>query len=295
MRLQYLKPFILCSLLGINLGAQASTWKDFWRNTNQRAAALMEQEQFEQAEKTFTSPDWQGVAAFRGANYSQSSKKFEAQGGAEGFYNQGNALAFQGEYQQAIEAYKKALKLEPNHLDAEYNRALLEAMLKNNTSDSNSSDSSDNSDNSDNSSNTNNSNSSSSPNNASGDSGGSGNASDSNNSGNPDKSDGSSDSDSSSGSNANNSPDADLGDSDKSESAPDASSDNASSSGSSEASSASNSNHSPQADKHADASPTEGDKQAKEQWLRLIPDDPGGLLREKFWRDHMQRQQMRRS
>ena len=31
-------------------------------------------------------------------------------------------------------------------------------------------------------------------------------------------------------------------------------------------------------------------KQAKEQWLRLIPDDPGGLLREKFLRDHLRRE-----
>ncbi|PJD92441.1 MAG: hypothetical protein CK424_05930 [Legionella sp.] len=28
---------------------------------------------------------------------------------------------------------------------------------------------------------------------------------------------------------------------------------------------------------------------ANEQWLRLIPDDPGGLLREKFLRDHLKR------
>ena len=31
-------------------------------------------------------------------------------------------------------------------------------------------------------------------------------------------------------------------------------------------------------------------QQAKEQWLRLIPDDPGGLLREKFMRDYLKRQ-----
>ncbi|HAT8674841.1 TPA: hypothetical protein JBA06_14425, partial [Legionella pneumophila] len=29
---------------------------------------------------------------------------------------------------------------------------------------------------------------------------------------------------------------------------------------------------------------------AKEQWLRLIPDDPGGLMREKFLRDHLRRE-----
>ena len=33
-------------------------------------------------------------------------------------------------------------------------------------------------------------------------------------------------------------------------------------------------------------------QQAKEQWLNLIPDDPGGLLREKFLRDHLRRQPM---
>jgi Ca-activated chloride channel family protein len=31
-------------------------------------------------------------------------------------------------------------------------------------------------------------------------------------------------------------------------------------------------------------------QQEKDQWLRLIPDDPGGLLREKFMRDHLRRQ-----
>lgn len=32
-------------------------------------------------------------------------------------------------------------------------------------------------------------------------------------------------------------------------------------------------------------------QQANEQWLRLIPDDPGGLLREKFLRDYLRREQ----
>nr|MBA3535441.1 hypothetical protein [Tatlockia sp.] len=32
-------------------------------------------------------------------------------------------------------------------------------------------------------------------------------------------------------------------------------------------------------------------QQAKEQWLRLIPDDPAGLMREKFLRDHLRREE----
>jgi Ca-activated chloride channel homolog len=42
--------------------------------------------------------------------------------------------------------------------------------------------------------------------------------------------------------------------------------------------------------KDIDQSAGSSDKQQmKDQWLRLIPDDPGGLLREKFRRDHMRR------
>ena len=31
-------------------------------------------------------------------------------------------------------------------------------------------------------------------------------------------------------------------------------------------------------------------RKARDQWLKLIPDEPGGLLREKFLRDHLRRQ-----
>ena len=31
-------------------------------------------------------------------------------------------------------------------------------------------------------------------------------------------------------------------------------------------------------------------QQENEQWLRLIPDDPGGLMREKFRRDYLRKQ-----
>lgn len=34
----------------------------------------------------------------------------------------------------------------------------------------------------------------------------------------------------------------------------------------------------------------DGKRQMQEQWLKLIPDDPGGLLREKFKRDYLRRQ-----
>ena len=124
-----LSLFVLCMMAS---AAHASSWRDMWRNTNQRAAAHLLQEQFDEAEKLFTRKDWQAVAAYRNKHYAAAERGFQTQGGAEGFYNQGNALAFQAKYKQAIEAYKQALKLEPKHLDAQHNLAVLEEMLKKN-------------------------------------------------------------------------------------------------------------------------------------------------------------------
>ncbi|MBP6918305.1 MAG: tetratricopeptide repeat protein [Legionellaceae bacterium] len=44
------------------------------------------------------------------------------------------------------------------------------------------------------------------------------------------------------------------------------------------------------AQKHPASRSEREEQQAKEQWLRLIPDDPAYLLREKFLRDHLRRQ-----
>ena len=45
-------------------------------------------------------------------------------------YNLGNALARQGEFESAIDAYEQALELAPDDADAVYNRDLLQSMLE---------------------------------------------------------------------------------------------------------------------------------------------------------------------
>jgi Ca-activated chloride channel family protein len=58
------------------------------------------------AAAVFEAPEWQGVARFRAKEYDAAAAAFAAAGQE---YNQGNALAFAGEYAGALEAYDLAI------------------------------------------------------------------------------------------------------------------------------------------------------------------------------------------
>jgi len=74
---------------------------------------------------------WKGVANYRSKNYVQAAKDFSASNNnALANYNQGNTLAHLGKFQQAIAAYNQASKLNPELKDAKYNRDYLEKLLK---------------------------------------------------------------------------------------------------------------------------------------------------------------------
>jgi Ca-activated chloride channel family protein len=110
--------------------ANAWTWQDLWKTPNQQASQLMLKKQFEQAKQTFQSPEWQATAAFRANDYADASRRFEALHHADGYYNQGNALAHLGQYEQALEAYSNSLALRPKDPDTLHNRAIVEALIK---------------------------------------------------------------------------------------------------------------------------------------------------------------------
>jgi len=69
----------------------------------------------------------EGVHAYREGAYSKAQRLFSGSHSADAWYNQGNALARQGRYQQAIDAYDRALELQPDMEDAIANRAIVEA------------------------------------------------------------------------------------------------------------------------------------------------------------------------
>ncbi len=63
-------------------------------------------------------------------NYTDALEEFKQVDSADARYNEGNTLAKLEKYQEAINAYDKALKLQPDMEDAQKNKAAIDAFLK---------------------------------------------------------------------------------------------------------------------------------------------------------------------
>ncbi len=70
-------------------------------------------------------PSHKGVAHYRAGNY-EAAKQYFLQGNtADDYYNLGNAHAKLHQYDLALEAYTKALTLQPDFPDAKFNHHLV--------------------------------------------------------------------------------------------------------------------------------------------------------------------------
>jgi Ca-activated chloride channel family protein len=112
--------------------ARAFEWRDLWQRPDQRGIAAMQSEQPARAAELFDDPAWRGAAEYRAGEFSASAATLAGVDSADGHYNRGNALAKAGQLRPAIEAYERALERDPEHADARYNRELLENYLKEN-------------------------------------------------------------------------------------------------------------------------------------------------------------------
>ena len=105
--------------------ADALEWADLWARPDQRGAQAFDAEDHERAAELFSDPSWSAAALYRTGEYAQSAERLGEIDSAEAHYNRGNALARAGELAPAIEAYERALELDPEHEDALFNRDLL--------------------------------------------------------------------------------------------------------------------------------------------------------------------------
>jgi Ca-activated chloride channel family protein len=112
--------------------AEAFEWADLWQRKDQRGYEALESDQAQRAAELFENPEWRGAAHYRAGAFSDSAASLEGLDTAEAHYNRGNALAKASRLAPAIAEYDRALELDPAHEDARYNRDLLQEFLKQN-------------------------------------------------------------------------------------------------------------------------------------------------------------------
>lgn len=108
----------------------AFEWRDLWQTPDQHAQQAFAAGDFAKAAAEFADPAWKAAAQYRAGDYQGASTSLEGLSSADASYNQGNALAKQGRFQEAIAAYDRALTLDPTHEDARHNKALVEKALQ---------------------------------------------------------------------------------------------------------------------------------------------------------------------
>jgi Ca-activated chloride channel family protein len=123
---------ILTLLLVLLLGSATphNAAADWWRTPDQAGQAAFEHKDYTSAAQRFADPAWRAAARYRAGDYAGASEDLKGSDTALGHYNRGNALARQGQLPEALAAYDAALKLAPNDEDAQYNRGLVAKALE---------------------------------------------------------------------------------------------------------------------------------------------------------------------
>ena len=108
-------------------------WQNLWQTNDQQAQEQYNQEHYQDAAKQFENSQWQGSSYYKAGNYQEALdafKKGKKANSANSLYNQGNALAQMKEYDQAIESYEKALDKNPELQDAKDNIEKIKQLQK---------------------------------------------------------------------------------------------------------------------------------------------------------------------
>ncbi|OAI22121.1 vWA domain-containing protein [Methylomonas koyamae] len=131
--LQFRKGLLLWCLLSLAplpRNGYALDWQSLWKTPDQRAQQAFQQQQYQQAAEQFRDQAWRAAAQYKAGQYEQAAETLQHADSAEGHYNRGNALALAGRLPEAVEAYREALRLDPQHQDARYNKELVEKKLQ---------------------------------------------------------------------------------------------------------------------------------------------------------------------
>jgi Ca-activated chloride channel family protein len=109
--------------------AEASVWSDLWARPDQQGAAALEAGRAGEAAELFADPSWKAAAHYQSGEFDEAAERYRGLGDGESRYNLGNALARGGKLEDALAAYDEVLKSRPDHEDARFNRDLVQKLL----------------------------------------------------------------------------------------------------------------------------------------------------------------------
>ena len=110
--------------------AGAFDWRDLWARPDQQAARALARGDPAAAFEAAAEARWRAPALYRDREFAAAAEAYAEQEGAAAHYNRGNALAKSGRLREALDAYDAALSREAGFEDAVFNRAIVERLLR---------------------------------------------------------------------------------------------------------------------------------------------------------------------
>ena len=121
---------VLFILLPHSQDAMAVEWQELWARPDQQASRTLQQGDASAAARQFENREWKAAAHYRAGEYEQAIEALDGINSPDALYNKGNALAQLGKLPEALQAYDQALELNPADEDIAYNRELVEKQLE---------------------------------------------------------------------------------------------------------------------------------------------------------------------
>ena len=140
--------FVLFSVSVLFVGtpttANALEWKDIWLTKQQQAKQAFSAEDYEQAAELFKDPSWKAASQYKSGQYEAAANSLKSLNSAESteainavnaldtdsLYNYATSLAKAGKLEESLESYDQLLKDNPEHEDGQFNKKIVEEMLK---------------------------------------------------------------------------------------------------------------------------------------------------------------------
>ncbi len=114
-----------------NAADEPGFFASLWQRKEQLGVEQFKQGDFDQAEQNLQKdPLWKSAVQYKAGKFAEAIKTLEQDDSALADYNRGNALAQMGQYQQAVAAYTQSLEKAPDNADAKHNKELIEEYLQ---------------------------------------------------------------------------------------------------------------------------------------------------------------------